>query len=117
MRFLGHCRTRRRQKYDGYSNNKSSNCSNTHPFPVKSAILILERRTSEVRPQVGSAELSAGPGLSARPPSAGLSAGPSTGAHFFSCEGKMKIYGAYNGTELRTLWKCEVRSRKLLIWI
>ena len=81
MRFQGH--RRRRQEDDGYSNNKRSNGSNTHP--LKSAILI----PAEVRPQVGSAELSAGlsAGLSAK-----LSgAGPSTGANFFSCEGKMLL--------------------------
>ncbi len=45
MRFQGH--RRRRQEDDGYSNNKRSNCSNTHP--LKSAILISRASRSEVR--------------------------------------------------------------------
>ena len=42
MRFQGH--RRRRQEDDGYSNNKRSNGSNTHP--LKSAILKSERGPS-----------------------------------------------------------------------
>ena len=45
MRFQGH--RRRRQEDDGYSNNKRSNGSNTHP--LKSAILISRASRSEVR--------------------------------------------------------------------
>jgi hypothetical protein len=45
MRFQGH--RRRRQKIDGFSNNKRSNCSSTHP--LKSAILISRASRSEVR--------------------------------------------------------------------
>ena len=41
MRFQGHRRRRHWQEDDGYSNNKRSNGSNTHP--LKSAILIPER--------------------------------------------------------------------------
>jgi len=45
MRFQGH--RRRRQEDDGYSNNKRSNGSNTHP--LKSAILISRASRSKVR--------------------------------------------------------------------
>ncbi len=45
MRFQGH--RRRRQEDDGYSNNKRSNGSNTHP--LKSAILKFRMSRSEVR--------------------------------------------------------------------